>query len=155
MSTAAELAWLARLHDITEPPAPGLWPLAPGWWLVVTLLVLLLMRGGQWVWRRWRANAYRRQALRALARCDAADPATSVAACLSLLLRHASVAIARHRTASFGWSGCKPAVRRWRFRHESGSCCSKAPTAPPQRLSPDDAAVLRTYVCRWLQEHQP
>ena len=154
MSTAAELAWLARLHDITEPPAPGLWPLAPGWWLVATLLVLLLMRGGQWVWRRWRANAYRRQALRALARCDAADPAMSVAACLSLL-RHASVAIAPPQD-SLVWlewlqARCPTLALSPRIRQLllEGAYC------PPQRLSADDAAVLRTYVCRWLQEHQP
>lgn len=54
---------LAALHPLREPPPVDWWPPAPGWWL---LLGLLLVAIGILVWflrRRYRARAYRRQAL--------------------------------------------------------------------------------------------
>ncbi len=55
------------LRDLHLPEAVGWWPLAPGWWLIIALLLLglgwLLLRG----WRRYRLNAPRRYALRTLA----------------------------------------------------------------------------------------
>lgn len=57
---------LDRLNDIVLPPEISWWPLAPGWYL---LFVLLLLVAGwlsfRW-YKNWQANAYRRTALRAL-----------------------------------------------------------------------------------------
>lgn len=65
--------------DPTQLPLRGLhlpepiswWPLAPGWWLIIALLTaatawLLVM-----LWRRYRMNAPRRYAMRALAAVEA------------------------------------------------------------------------------------
>ena len=52
---------LAQLHPLREPAAIGWWPLAPGWWI---LLALLLAAITLLVWlalRQYRRNAYRRQ----------------------------------------------------------------------------------------------
>lgn len=57
---------LAQLQPLREPELISWWPLAPGWWLLCGLLLLLLLSLTWWLLRRYRANAYRRQALRQL-----------------------------------------------------------------------------------------
>ena len=57
---------LAELRDIHQPEMISAWPPAPGWWLLALLLGLALMASCVWLFRRWRANSYRREALREL-----------------------------------------------------------------------------------------
>lgn len=54
---------LAALHPLREPLQIGWWPPAPGWWLLLAALLLLLGAGLYFMWRHYRRNAYRRQAL--------------------------------------------------------------------------------------------
>lgn len=62
---------LSQLRDIHLPAPIGWWPPAPGWWLLVCLLVLLLVSGiGLWV-RYRRRTAIRRECLSALRACEA------------------------------------------------------------------------------------
>ncbi|MGK0442783.1 MAG: hypothetical protein ACJA0N_002602 [Pseudohongiellaceae bacterium] len=57
---------LAGLRDIHTPDAIGLWPLAPGWYLVA-LLTLLILTGSIYLWRKSRKQgAYKRSALQQL-----------------------------------------------------------------------------------------
>lgn len=76
------------LRDIHQPPAPPLWPLAPGWWLVFAAVVLA---AGIWAWlaarRRKRRHLIAAVFDEALAR--APTPAAEVAA-MSELLRRAA-----------------------------------------------------------------
>ena len=58
---------LAQLHPLREPELIGWWPLAPGWWLLLVLLLAGLTVLAWYLLRRYRANAYRRQGLRQLA----------------------------------------------------------------------------------------
>lgn len=51
-------------HDIIEPAAIGWWPLAPGWWMLLGLILLILAVLVRWFWRRRRKLAPLRQALR-------------------------------------------------------------------------------------------
>jgi len=61
-----DLASLDRLQDIVTPPPVPWWPPAPGWYVLGALLFILLALGLV-VWlQRYRANAYRREALREL-----------------------------------------------------------------------------------------
>ena len=57
---------LDRLHDIVLPPAVPWWPPAPGWYLLLALILVVAAVLGGRIWQRWRANAYRRAALREL-----------------------------------------------------------------------------------------
>ena len=59
---------LAQLHPLREPLPVGWWPPAPGWWLLALLLLVLGLTLGWYLLRRYRARAYRRQALAQLAR---------------------------------------------------------------------------------------
>ncbi|MGA1188950.1 MAG: DUF4381 domain-containing protein [Pseudomonadales bacterium] len=56
---------LEQLRDIHLPPDVPAWPPAIGWWFVAGLALILLLVLLARLWHRWRANAYRREALRA------------------------------------------------------------------------------------------
>jgi hypothetical protein len=76
------------LRDVHEGMAPPWWPPAPGWWLLLGLVLLAL---GIWAWQRWRA---RRRRLAILHLFDDAvargtTPAEQVAV-MSELLRRAA-----------------------------------------------------------------
>lgn len=54
---------LASLHPLRDPEIISWWPLAPGWWLLLVAVTATTIGLGYWLLRRYRANAYRRQAL--------------------------------------------------------------------------------------------
>jgi hypothetical protein len=56
-------ASLANLHDIVSAQPVPWWPLAPGWYFLAAILLIVLTLGF-WRWLcLWRSNAYRRAAL--------------------------------------------------------------------------------------------
>lgn len=59
---------LLELRDIHAVPLPGLWPPAPGWWIVAILLLALLVAGLLWVRRRYHVHRFRRQVIDELER---------------------------------------------------------------------------------------
>lgn len=61
-----ELELLNQLKDIHLPAEIGLWPLAPGGWLVLTLTLLLVAALLYFGRKHHRKNAYRRAALHEL-----------------------------------------------------------------------------------------
>jgi hypothetical protein len=86
------------LRDLHLPDAIGWWPLAPGWWGVIVILVMVLCYTMWRAYRRWRFNGPRRYAMRELARYESEylehlDPVT-LGKQLSLLLRRAMLAYA-------------------------------------------------------------
>jgi hypothetical protein len=84
-----------ELRDIHLPAAPGWWPPAPGWWLLALLVLVALVCGLRWLWRRERRRRWRRRVRAELERIAAthahdADP-LRLATDLSSLLRRASL----------------------------------------------------------------
>ncbi|MBT8092901.1 MAG: DUF4381 domain-containing protein [Gammaproteobacteria bacterium] len=59
------------LRDLHLPDTVGWWPPAPGWWVLLALVVAALGVLAMRTYRRWQRNAPRRHALRELARCEA------------------------------------------------------------------------------------
>ena len=57
---------LAELRDIHLPPEIGWWPLAYGWWILITALLTLTMFAIFFLVKQHRSNLYKRQALREL-----------------------------------------------------------------------------------------
>lgn len=53
---------LDALKDIHAAPDPGIWPLAPGWWALLALLVLAGLLG-VYLWRRYRRYCRQREVL--------------------------------------------------------------------------------------------
>ncbi len=83
------------LEEVPEPPAISMTPQTPGWIVVGIVLLVLVVLLSRWLLLRWRANAYRREALRALAKVGE-DP-TAIA---SILRRTALAAFPRSEVAS-------------------------------------------------------
>ena len=63
---------LAELHDLVLPPEVSMWPSAPGWMLVGSVLFIALVLAAVRFAVRYRALRYRRVALAELARIRAA-----------------------------------------------------------------------------------
>ena len=74
------------LRDIHLPAEVGLWPLAPGWWL----LSGLLLGAALLAWRYWQGRRLRRLALARLEQLTE-SPDAELATALSRLLRQAVI----------------------------------------------------------------
>lgn len=72
----AESQFLDQLRDIHAAEAPSLWPLAPGWWLLAVIVLLLLFQLFRIVSKRWAARKRRARLVAALKHIqDSFDPA--------------------------------------------------------------------------------
>lgn len=96
---------LADLRDLHLPPDPGIWPLAPGWW-VLLVAVLLLCVLAVWLWRRRGQhpgpNPALTEAARLPMRAMSLDDAELIAQCAALLRR---VAVQQHGQHIAGLAG--------------------------------------------------
>lgn len=81
-----------ELHDIVLPQAPGLWPLAPGWWLLIAMLLLGIFLGGRTLLKRYRYWTIKRLALKKLAHCQNCDD-------INQLLKQVAIHYCQHNIA--------------------------------------------------------
>lgn len=143
-----------ELRDIHLPADPPWWPPAPGWWLLVALLVVASV----WLWRvfrrrqrkqRWHVSV--QSELARIAEANAKQPdAAKLSAELSALLRRASLLIAPHAAALNGdvWL-------RFLDAQIEGDAFSNGPgrallEAPFQRDPKVDADALIALTSTWL-----
>ncbi|WP_428563818.1 MAG: DUF4381 domain-containing protein [Solidesulfovibrio sp. DCME] len=157
---------LQNLHDIVVPtPVPWL-PPAPGWYALGLTALLFLVWGGVVAYRRWRRNAYRRQALAELAGLTS-GLATDTAAHLllprlsELLKRTALAAYGRAQAASLSgqpWLDFLDSrYGRPLFAGENGRLLLLGPYAPETQLagiSPAQVRNLCQAVRAWLAGHR-
>ena len=87
--------WLAQLAPAHVPPPIGWWPLAPGWWALLVLLIAII--AGICVWYRRHPQRLRRGGLRELAKLEATtvDDAALARALVHLVRRYAVARWAR------------------------------------------------------------
>lgn len=87
---------LAQLKDIHLPTPIGIWPLAPGWWLIIVLATLLTALISYLSWQRYCRNRAKKRALILLDQFknnyDNYSSNTQTAAHLSTLLRRVAIA---------------------------------------------------------------
>ncbi len=159
--TAASNNLLAQLDDIRGLDYISWWPLAPGWWAVLGLMVLALIVAGAAYWRRrayyrsWKGDAWR--AFTALEPQLANGNAQDVAAALSVLIRRVAMqCFSRAECAGLEgrdwlrWLTTKdPGGFDWAGR---GSLLIEAPYAPPGRnVSPESLKILIAAAKRWVK----
>ena len=131
-------ASLANLRDIVTPPPVPWWPPAPGWWFLLSALGLIAVLVAVHGWRRWRADAYRRAALRELCAAE------SVASIAELLKRAALAASPRTQVASLTGSA-------WvKWLAETGG----RPRSGRGESSPGGRGLYRSRVGRCQRTHR-
>ncbi len=99
-----DAASLQNLNDIVLPAPVAWWPLAPGWYVVAAIVLVLI----GWLtvrrWRRWNRDRYRREALLALSSIRAGNAGCSLRDVPVLLKRAALNAWPRERVAALSGS---------------------------------------------------
>ena len=157
-------ASLSGLHDIIIPvPVAPYWPLAPGWYLLGGLIILVV---GWGLWRIKRRRQDRRYRVEALAELDAlrhhqADPRTAGAGILVLLKRTALGAYPRIDVAGLNgsawWRFLDLSGGKTRFADGLGDFAEKLVYAQ-QRIddtSKRDLERLYRAAAQWIKWHRP
>lgn len=150
---------LSQMHDVVSPPAVGWWPPAPGWYgLAVLTFIAAVWRLLHWV-KRYRANAYRRQAVAAISALDVATQgacAEDASELKRLLKRTALTSFGRESVASLTGSAWWQWLDRTGgdgFAQELGPACDQcAHAGVPMPLDRWQALLDRSR--RWVIQHQ-
>jgi len=91
---------LRGFTHLAEPDGVSLWPGAPGWQILASLLALWLALLGWRHWQRWRRNRYRREALAALRAARTLGPEKRLQVMARLLKASALAAFPRQDVAA-------------------------------------------------------
>jgi len=143
------------LRDIHLPADIGWWPLAPGWWLLLAMTLLLALGLGLLV-RFRRRRRLRRLALAQLGNLQTLE-GNQLAAALSRLLRQAALAhFPRHQVAGLTGAAWLQFLDRpfsdQPFQSGVGRCLVEAPYRNDVQVAgPDLLALAR----RWLKQLPP
>ena len=159
-------ASLVNLHDIVVPAPVPFWPLAPGWYGVGWMLLIVLVGFTWWLIRQWRANRYRRAALAELDQLEAAvhDPFRRVAALGELpvlVKRVALVAWPRQAVASLSgpslleFLDATGPTQALKFQNGPGTCLSTLAYNPRTAAALDDERIAPLFgaVRAWVKRH--
>ena len=144
-----DAANLANLHDIVMPEPVSWWPLAPGWLLGAACLLLVLLYHVWRSWKTWRANAYRREALRQ------AGKATSLAEIGAILRRCALVLAPRDEVASLQGEAWPAWLRQRAPGWQEGELTEAlASSLYSPEASTIDLEALRSRAVDWISTHR-
>lgn len=153
---AALLQNLRGLHD----PAPiTWWPLAPGWYGLIVIILLLVIAVGYGLYRHWRNTRQRRAALQQLAelqrqwREQTLDAAALMTALSILLKRTALSRFPRQRVAGLQGAAWLAFLDETGHTHDfSLGVGQMLCNAPYQPVSPAIPEALFTLIKRWIGE---
>ncbi len=157
--TNPQLAQLkAQMADIIEPSSIGFWPLAWGWWVLITGVIILLAASLYWLHIRKQANAYRHHALAQLKRIRHFDNRHQQAKALMVLTKRVALtACPSERELINRLSGA--AWLQWLNNHTKQPLFNdevaeqwQANLYRPNNESADDALTERCK--RWISQHR-
>jgi hypothetical protein len=140
---------LDRLHDLVLPPAVPWWPPAPGWYVVLALLIFF----AAWLaWRfskSWRANSYRRAALRELPRLRDAPAIAELLRRTALAIAPRSVIAEKTGTAWLDWlaAQCHETMPEAVGKHFTAWVYGRS-------TADHELSSLRDYAARWIARHR-
>ncbi|HEY8290778.1 MAG TPA: DUF4381 family protein [Acetobacteraceae bacterium] len=139
---------LSNLRDIALPTPIPWWPPQPGWWLLLAGLLVLVLFGVAWLVRRYRANAYRRAALRALQQ-------TGPEALAALLKRTALAAVPRATVAGLTGNAWAAFLEQTGgFPRSAEVTLTRATLDPARPLDPTGVEAARSAMRRWIRRHR-
>ena len=140
-------ASLEKLHDIVVPEPVSWWPMAPGWWVLLTLVSAVFLILAVRHFRRWRADAYRRAALQELAKSESAEQVAALLRRTALAIAPRESIAALHDEAWIDWlaerspapvpDSVRPALTRSLYAGQSSA----------------DLDELRDFANRWIRQH--
>ena len=156
---------LQNLHDIVMPSPVPWWPPAPGWYAVCACIAVAVAWFFRQSYRHWRANGYRRAALRELNHLqdliESGDRDPAMRKLPELLKRTAMSVWPREQIASLtgaGWlqfldtSGNTSA-----FSQGAGRLLLELAYAGHQKMnmiSNDQVRSLTRVIEKWIREHR-
>lgn len=151
---------LSQLKDIHQPPAVSWWPLAPGWYVVLAILLLVLGVIGYRYYRKQQQQRRRQRivqhAEQLLLQYQATQSAASIAQLAVLLRRAAIEKFSRDTVASLhgeAWLSFLEANSNdteHAFTQGSGRLLL---SAPYQAHTVPDAEPLFTLVINWIRNY--
>lgn len=153
--TIAE-ASLDKLHDIIVPEPIGLFPLAPGWYVVGLLVLALLFHFGVFFYNRYTKALYRREALEEL-HSVSEQGREEILQLLTLAKRTAIGAYGREKTATLSEESW------WDFMEEHSKVKVSQElrtqienflyddTFPSDRI---DTPAIKAFVTLWIKTHK-
>ena len=149
---SSDPASLQNLHDIVVPQPVPFWPPAPGWYVVLGLALLLVLRLVIRSVVRFRRNAYRRAALAELNTLpDSSAVAQQVAA---LLKRTALAAFPREQVASLTGSSWLDWLTETSGMQVPAAVRSVLTDGIYGRASQQDLKDLREFAAEWIRRHR-
>lgn len=152
---------LDQLADIHLPDSISWWPLAPGWWILIALIIVATI--GFFIWRRRKQqNRYRVTAQHQLAGIYADYQQTQNASAylqsLSLLLRRTALTAYPHSfNASIkgnDWLNWLDAVCPTLNEKFSGEIGQSLLSSAYQKNPQIDAASLQNLCADWISQHR-
>jgi hypothetical protein len=164
MATApADPTSLQNLHDIVLPQTVSWWPLAPGWYGLISITLILAIGWGVRQWLRYRANYYRREALLELQRLqqESRIPKRHRAAltALPVLLKRAALsAYPRAEVASLSGASWRHFLDANAASHDfnasAGEILSTLSYRPDRSVSAAEIDTLCAAIEHWLRHHR-
>jgi hypothetical protein len=151
---------LAELRGYHLPEAVSWWPPAPGWWVLLGVVLLSGALALWWGLRRRRCHAAARQAVRELqilrtALAARRDHAEFVRGLSRLLRRYVLAAFPRHRVAALTGDDWLAFLDTHggdgRFRDGPGRQLVEAPYRPAAEVAAEDLAAL---VADWIRRNR-
>ena len=142
---------LENLHDFYQPPPPSWRPQTIGWYVVFAIAALMLVWLAVHLFRRWRENRYRREALRELAQVDATE--------LSALLKRTALSVwPREDVASLSGAAwlkfLGSSVHKPLFENAPANRIEEIAFSATS-LSDEDESALRNAAGSWIRQHKP
>ena len=156
----AQMDPLAALKDIHLPDVITIWPPAIGWWLLLALGIVFFLYVLYRLFRRWRANRYRREAMAELKQLRAdyqqhGEDGIYIAGLQALLKRVALTRFARASVAQLtgeSWVAFLDRTSRSQeFAMGKGQTLIDGNYA---REPAADVAALHTLGSHWIQHHR-
>ncbi len=151
---------LAELRDLHLPETVGLWPPAPGWWLLVIVIIVAVGLLSRWWLKSRRADRYRRQALVELRRYQReldghGDGPLFLQQVSQLLRRAALAAFPRQQVAGLQGDAWLQFLDDSSGLTDFSTGKGRILISGPYQPTPDvDTAALNALAREWLRRHR-